>query len=145
MSDVWKEIYDVNVRPRVTRGEINELVKKLQNQEDVSKDEVLRSVGLAIVSQNAEAAADNYFEIISKVAPYNKELEKELLAITLRPIYYMGVESSEGVKKWINYLLENSKIELNDTQKKWLLAVSDNKKLIDDAFTKLFELENKYL
>lgn len=75
-----------------------------------SDDEIITNVDKFLPSYNCEGAALGYFSIISHLCYYRPDLEKQLMKIAIKPLYYLGITDAENEIKWVQSYINKKSI-----------------------------------
>lgn len=139
----WRKIYEMN--NNTSEKEIADLIRSIQNGTNTLNDEeVIIKVGRYIPSYNCEWAAHGFFEISSTICPIRPNLTHDLFIITLRPLYYIGIEESSLVQTWVKGLLESRAHSFNKEQMEWIQNRIKDENFIQQAFTAVKWLEEQF-
>jgi hypothetical protein len=133
---MWKATYDLSVR---TAGEeLESIIESIRNGScTLTDDEITIKIGQFTPSYNCEGAAIGFFKIMSLICPYRQSLIDNLLMISIRPVYYLGIDTVEGI---VQFMTEIS----IKTQQNWLRELSNNTIQIQTAFENLLKNEEKF-
>ncbi|RAV21472.1 hypothetical protein [Paenibacillus contaminans] len=80
---------------------------------------IIEMIGNWIPSYNCEAAADGFLEVIPIVISSRPHLERELLKIAIRPMFYMGISESKQVFEWVDIFLKNERNSFSEECAAW--------------------------
>ena len=71
---------------------------------------------------NCETAAKYLFSLISSICAFRPSLERLLIHMATEPLYYLGIQTPEGVMKWLDLTLKDKLDEplFSKHGKKWL-------------------------
>lgn len=100
-------------------------------------------------SYNCEGAALGYFSIISHLCYYRPDLEKPLIKIAIKPLYYLGITDVENEIKWVqSYVREKSILNKNylyytsKQGRKWIISELKDKCELVSNIIKEIEFED---
>ncbi|MBH5317510.1 hypothetical protein I6N90_06730 [Paenibacillus sp. GSMTC-2017] len=119
--------------------ELQGILKAIQRDPYRFTDEqIINHVDKFLPSYNCEGAALGYFSIISHLCYYRNDLEKPLLKIAIKPLYYLGISDAENQIKWVqSYVNTRSIFRKNDLYytswqgKRWIMnALKDKSELV---------------
>ncbi|WP_438449467.1 hypothetical protein [Gorillibacterium sp. sgz5001074] len=80
-----------------------------------SNEEIISQVDQFLPSYNCEGAALGYFSIISHLCYFRSDLEKPLMKIAVKPLYYLGIIDPESEILWVqSYVKKKSIIRKNN-------------------------------
>ncbi|NEW09927.1 hypothetical protein GK047_29015 [Paenibacillus sp. SYP-B3998] len=75
-----------------------------------SDEEIITHVDKYLPSYNCEGAARGYFSIISHICYYRSDLEKQLMKLAVKPLYYLGISDPDSQIKWVQSYVKERKI-----------------------------------
>lgn len=76
----------------------------------LSGEEIITTVDQFLPSYNCEGAAIGYFSIISHICYFRSDLEKPLMRIAIRPLYYLGIVDPENEILWVKSFVKKKRI-----------------------------------
>ncbi|MEC0225810.1 hypothetical protein [Paenibacillus alba] len=80
-----------------------------------SDEEIILHVDNFLPSYNCEGAALGYFSIIAHICYYRSDLEKALMKIAVKPLYYLGISDPENGIKWVDaYVTSKKRFQKNN-------------------------------
>jgi hypothetical protein len=79
-----------------------------------SYEEIITTVDQFLPSQNCEGAALGYFSIISHICYFRSDLEKPLMKIAIKPLYYLGLTDPENEIKWVQSYVKKKSLFQNN-------------------------------
>ena len=124
------------------------LIKNLENDCDVSDEEVLKAFFSFQNSMqtNCDSAAQGLFSCVSVLCYYKPHLSKVLLAEPLRALYYLGIESLEDIKKYIKWFITFEEPYIGRATAEgydWLQELMNDKdEIIIEAFKQMYDAED---
>lgn len=105
----------------ISRKQIDTLLDSIKDGScDLEDNQIVALIGNWIPSYNCVGAADGFLEVIPEVILARRNLERALLKIAIRPMYYMGISESKQVFAWINHFLNNERNSPSEEGKEWL-------------------------
>ena len=111
-----------------------------------SDEEIYELVLNFKTSQNCESAAMILFVFVSNIFYIRKRIDHSVVRIMLRPLYYLGIEYSDDVLKWMAWFKDYAKTNefysalpyYNQNAMEWLLEqLFKNKELITECIQEL--------
>ncbi|CAN7726967.1 hypothetical protein [Paenibacillus sp. LjRoot56] len=106
---------------RTSWEQINTLLNSIKDGScDLEDNRIVEMIGNWIPSYNCEAAADGFLEVVPEVILARQHLERALLKIVVRPMFYMGISESKQVFAWINHFLNGERNSLSEECMAWL-------------------------
>ncbi|MEK3724015.1 hypothetical protein [Paenibacillus sp. FSL H8-0034] len=75
-----------------------------------SDEEIITQVDNYLPSYNCEGAARGYFSIISHICYYRSDLDKPLMKLAVKPLYYLGISDPDSQIKWVQSYVKERKI-----------------------------------
>lgn len=141
--EFWKPIYEST--NNTSQKELDELLQSIQDGSNIMREEdIIVKVGQYNPSQNCEGAAIGYLKIVSQIGSKLPKLSYDLLIITLRPLSFMGMEEAVSFQMWVNRLLKTNKEDFDDAQKEWITTIMKDEDFINDVFSEIYDLEERF-
>lgn len=102
----WDDIYNLlgSIKADSCEIEDNEIVKMVENWTP---------------SYNCEAAADGFLKVIPLIISVRPNIERALLKIAIRPMFYMGITETKQVSAWVESFLKNERKNLSEECISW--------------------------
>lgn len=73
-------------------------------------EEIIMHVDNFLPSYNCEGAALGYFSIIAHICYYRSDLERALMKIAIKPLFYLGISDPENEIKWVQAYVKKKRI-----------------------------------
>lgn len=120
------------------------IIKELENKECLLTDnEILKNIEIFnnALQTNCQSAAVSLFSFLSSICYFHSTLEKELISIAIEPLYWLGIDKTEGILKWVKCFLVKKEYhyELAKSGEKWLKNTFFSKKDLIEII--LYELK----
>jgi hypothetical protein len=140
-----KQKVDIKEFP-LFNNNLAKIFKTLEKNErliSISKEEILKEVKYfdENLRTNCSAAAEANFSLISSICYFRNDLDIELLKFALRPLYYLGIEESDDVVKWVDQFLSKKNSYCCPTPYgiKWLENLITRKEIIKQIIGEFIE------
>ncbi|MDR6880432.1 hypothetical protein [Bacillus sp. 3255] len=106
---------------KISKIQIDKLLDSIKDAScNLEDDQIVEMIGNWIPSYNCEGAANGFLEIVPVVVHARPRLERALLKIAIRPMFYMGISESKQVFAWINHFLSDERNGPSEECVAWL-------------------------
>ncbi len=141
-----KQTFRNNVSPDYG-NDLSVIIRNLRDDCDVRDEEILNAFFSFQKSMqtNCDSAAQGLFSLVSVLCYFKPQLSKELLAEPLRALYYLGIESLEEIKKYIEQFITLDEPYMGKATKEgydWLQDIlNGHDVIIIEAFQYMYDAE----